>query len=239
VPQAFPDAQVRAILFDVDGTLVDSIDGIVQGLHDAFVHYGNHDYSPAKIRSMVGTPLIEQMKLALGTDASDAELEEAMAYTMSRYAIHNANPKPFEDAVRALELASQAGIPTALVTSKNAAEMDMFLPKFKASSLASAIVCASDIEHPKPAPDCVLLACDRLGVQPQDAIMVGDSVFDLQSAKAAGAAAAAVTYGSTERARLQNEAPDFIFDRPAELLDWVRTIIAKKNEKEEEFRSAG
>lgn len=231
MPTGISPLDFRALLFDVDGTLVDSIGGLVEGLHDAFQRYGSRPFCREEIRGMIGVPLRQQMLAAIGPHADEASILEAIDYTLDRYQFHNAGHRLFEPAVEALRLAHRNGWATALVTSKNALEMERFLPGFAARDSIGCAVCASDVPAPKPAPDCVRLACTRLGVEPSEAAMIGDSIYDLRSARAAGAAAIAVGYGSTPEPVLMAEGPDAIFATPDDLLAWIQEAISYRHEK--------
>lgn len=229
----FPPADLRAVLFDVDGTLVDSVDGLVRGLHDAFVKFGSPETTPEQIQAMIGTPLSEQMRLACGPDAPESLIEDAMRYTLERYAVHGGTLKLFQPAVDVLVACHAAGFKTALVTSKNADEIAVFQPKFPAMHAVGTVVCASDVAQPKPAAESALLACARLGVEPSQALFVGDSIFDLRCAKSAGCAAIAVSYGAMPAERLLAEAPEAHFATPDALLAWFQsTIFNHQHEKE-------
>ncbi len=232
VPKGISLSQFEAVLFDVDGTLVDSIGGLVAGLQDSFNEFGSREFTPDEIRALIGTPLTAQMRLAIGPEATDSQISKAIEFTLERYAIHQANDTYFEPTVEALRLLYRTGWKTALVTSKNATEMKTFLPKFIAADSVDSTVCASDVTHPKPHPESIQLACKQLGTTPASALMIGDSIFDMRCAKSAGAAAIAVSYGSTDKDILLQEAPDLLFERPEELLAWIELGILDEHEKE-------
>lgn len=213
-------ACVRAVLFDVDGTLADSVPMIVAGLGDAYAHFVGVRPDAETLRGLIGMPLAAQMNL-YGLESNPTPLSERVAFTMERFDHHASKHSFFEPAVEALRACHTAGMKTALVTSKNADELRRFLPKFPAREAVDVTVCASDVRHPKPAPDSVLLACTRLGVDPADAILIGDSVFDLQCARAAEVTPVAVAYGASTEEALAREHPAALIPTPAALLDWV------------------
>ncbi len=232
VPNGISLYQFEAVLFDVDGTLVDSVGGCMAGLTDMFRKYGSREFTKKEIQSLVGIPLAEQIRTAIGRKANPGEIEEAIEFTIGRYAIHQANDPYFEPTVEALRLLHKNGWKTALVTSKNGTEMKTFWPKFVASNSVNITVCASDVTYPKPHADSIFHACKLLDTTPPKAIMIGDSIFDMRCAKSAGAAAIAVSYGSTDKDILLQEAPDLLFERPEELLAWIELGILEKHEKE-------
>lgn len=215
----------KAVLFDVDGTLVDSMGKIVNGLGDAYEKFTGNRLDEATIRSLIGLPLNVQLKNHGKPNASDDEMDEMIQYTISRYEQHRHLERELLPAIESLRLCHQAGLKTALVTSKNAAEMELFVPHFSGMEYVDASVTASDVARPKPEPDCVLLACDLINVAPQDALYIGDAIFDIQAARAAGATPVAVAYGSAAPQDLEKEKPALLLETPEALLAWTRESL--------------
>lgn len=227
-----PIDRFRGVLFDVDGTLVDSLAMITAGLGDAFEKYGTHRPSDAEIRATIGMPLTAQMRQHQTHEPTPERLEEMIAYTMERYDANVHLESEFGPAVDALHRCRRGGLRTALVTSKNAQELSSFMKRFAAAPSIDATVCASDVAHPKPAPDPVFLACERLSLAPNEVVMVGDSVYDLRAAKAAGVATVAVLYGSGSEIDLRAERPDWVAETPEALLHWIEQgLVAPCPEK--------
>jgi pyrophosphatase PpaX len=215
----------QAVLFDVDGTLVDSIEMIVRGLGDTFEEYFHVRPDDEKIRRLIGLPLSKQYGKFMKKPPTESQVAEMSRYTLSRYEFHRHHEKWFDSAVEAVKVCHMNGVKTALVTSKNKEELAAFLPIFPGTPFVDASVCASDVSHPKPDPESALLACKRLEVDPSQAVMVGDSVFDLRCARAAGLSCVAVAYGAGSRESLSAEEPDEMFDTPEELLAWAKSAF--------------
>jgi HAD superfamily hydrolase (TIGR01509 family) len=157
--------------------------------------------------------------------ASGEEMEDMIRYTISRYEHHRHLEREIAPAIEALKLCHGAGLKTALVTSKNAPEMALFVPSFSGMEYVDVSVSASDVARPKPDPECVLRACDLLNVAPQDSIYIGDAIFDMQCARAAGSTPVAVAYGSATADDLAEEKPAMLLETPEELLAWTRTSL--------------
>jgi HAD superfamily hydrolase (TIGR01549 family) len=223
MPHGLSLPRFDAVLFDVDGTLVDSVEMIVLGLGDAFEKYLGNRPEDEQIRRLIGLPLHKQFGRFMETPPTEAQIKEMSSYTLERFEIHRHRERWFDSAIEALKLSHDHGIKTALVTSKNAEELAAFLPVFPGTPYLNASVCASDVSRPKPEPDSAILACERLGVARDKAVMVGDSVFDLRCARAAGISGIAVSYGAGLREDLLNEQPNALFDTPEELLDWAKS----------------
>lgn len=215
----------KAVLFDVDGTLVDSMDKIVNGLGDAIERFTGRRPHDSEIKGLIGLPLRVQFTRYSAGSPSEEQLDEMIGYAISRYQFHKHLERVFEPAIEALRLCHTAGLKTALVTSKNAEEMRIFFDDFVGRDYVDAAVCASDVARPKPDPESVFRACELLAVRPEDAILVGDAIFDIQSAKAAGVTAVAVAYGSVPAATLQEENPAMLLQTPEALLEWTRQSL--------------
>ena len=229
---------VKAILFDVDGTLVNGLSMIIAGLGDTFEKYGNGRPADEDMLALIGMPLKSQMTLFGCSPKNDEELEEMIQYTISRYEMHQHLEVEFSEAVEALKLARKSGIGVALVTSRNTQELKNLQRHFSAWDSVQVAICASDVENPKPGADSALLAMKMLGVSKEESILVGDSIFDLRCAKAAGIRCGAALYGAGKKNDLLAEAPDTIFTTPLDLLEWVRTLVEQSHAKEEDLRQS-
>lgn len=217
--------ELKAVLFDVDGTLVDGLSVCVQGLADTYERFGTHRPKDEEIMALIGKPLSVQLKLFQASEPSPEAIDQMITYALERYEVYRHLEREFESAVQSLKLFHSNGIKTALVTSRNHAEVEVLKSTFTAINSVDVIVSASDVVNPKPAADPALLALDQLGVNCENAVFVGDSVFDIQSAQAANVYAVAVTYGSGRREHIQAQMPDVILDTPEELLAWSQAQL--------------
>jgi pyrophosphatase PpaX len=123
------------------------------------------------------------------------------------------------DVVRALKT---EGIATGLVTSKNRSGALRGLTLVRLEALMDVLVCADEVDNPKPHPEPVEKAVRLLGADPVTTIYVGDSVHDMRSGRAAGVRTAAVLWGPFGRSHLEGAQPDHWLERPEELLQLVR-----------------
>jgi AHBA synthesis associated protein len=209
---AAPVADLRAIVFDLDGVLVDSF-GVMRkaftvayaevvGPGEApFLEYNRHlgRYFP-DIMKIMGLPL-------------------AMEEPFVRESYRLAHQIPMFDGIAELLAALCArGVGTAVATGKSGPRARSLLDQLGVLTLLDHVIGSDEIAHPKPAPDIVLRALDLLGVQAAQAIMVGDAVIDLASARGAGVLAVAALWGETNAAELLAAGPDLVVRRPADLL---------------------
>ncbi|MCE9558284.1 MAG: HAD hydrolase-like protein [Armatimonadetes bacterium] len=215
----------RAVLFDVDGTLVDTLEMVITGLGDSYEHFLGTRPATEALAGMMGVPLREQM-LFWGLDQRTEEtVEDRIDYTIERYMVHRHTQKVYEPTLEAFLLCRERGIKTALVTSRNTREVHELLIDFPVFKQAESFVCSSDVEKPKPAADSALLACRRLFVQPEHAIFLGDSIYDMGCGRAAGMPTIAVTYGAGKRDALIESNPDLMIETPEQLLETFKNYI--------------
>jgi pyrophosphatase PpaX len=229
MPPRPPLSQFRAALFDVDGTLVDSLGYVVIAIAEAIHSFTGKQIPKAEIRALVGMPLARQMSF-YALDPGD--IEPMVRDSIQRMAANATEERVFEGAVQTLAICRRVGIKTALVTSKNADELKIFLQRFTQADSVDVTVCASDVLRPKPDPESALLACERLGVEPGESVFIGDSIYDMRCAKDAGMTCVAVAYGAGDRALLEAEMPDVLFDTPEELFAWGQEAILQTSCRE-------
>jgi HAD superfamily hydrolase (TIGR01509 family) len=225
MPKGLSLADFKAVLFDVDGTLVDTLPALIKGLGDSYQHFNGVRPSDEQIRALIGWPLREQMKLFRDVPPSESDVQRMVDYTIDRFEENKSSEREYLPAIEAMRLCVEQGYKTALVTSKSSREAGSFLQRYPWAQCVDTIVCSSDVKKPKPDPESALLACTRLGASPGESVFIGDSVFDMQCAHGAGVATVAVTYGSGEKTALVQEAPDAMFNSPEELLEWAKGTI--------------
>lgn len=130
--------------------------------------------------------------------------------------------KKFPNADSGIRLLNRSGIKTAVVTSKRLETLREGVEFLGLEGCFDAFVTPADTKKHKPDPEPVLFACEKLGVRPENALMVGDSVFDILSGRRAGAKTAGVNYSTTREALLKLS-PDFMAD---DLLALAETVLS-------------
>ncbi|MCL7961292.1 MAG: HAD-IA family hydrolase [marine benthic group bacterium] len=205
------------VVFDLDGTLIDSEDLILASFrHTMRTHLGEAPPDESWRRT-IGQPLAVQVRDFARSDAeADAMIR---TYTDHNLSEHDRLVRPFEGIRDALEELRRRGRTLAIATSKRrvATQMGLAACGLPEDWFAS-IVTADDVTRYKPDPEPVLRALSESGEDQADrAAYVGDSVHDMRSGRAAGVCTAAVLWGPNDRAVLSPESPDLWIERPGEI----------------------
>ncbi len=218
-----------AILFDLDGTLVDTVPFILEAVHHAFEGAPRHP-TDAEWISGIGTPLRTQLaEFAAGPEDVERLFERYRAFWLTH---HDGRTRAFPGALEVVRALAEAGHPIGVVTAKietgaiRTLRHTGLLPFVNPTAIIGADSCANAKPHPEP----VLLALARLDRPPEEALLVGDSPHDLAASRAAGVKAVGATWGASSREALAATAHH--------LLDDLRALPALVEELER-ARAAG
>jgi pyrophosphatase PpaX len=209
-------AAIQTVLFDLDGTLIDSIRLILDSYHHTLAIHGIPARTDDHWLRGVGTPL--SVQFAEWRD--DLEKLEAMVATYREYnlAHHDRMVTVYPGVLPALEAIRAAGRRTGLVTSKNRQGALRGLTLVRLEAMMDVLVCADEVINPKPHPEPVEKAVALLGADPGTTVYVGDSIHDMMSGRAAGVRTAAALWGPFGREHLELASPDYWLETPADLV---------------------
>jgi phosphoglycolate phosphatase len=189
----------RTVLFDLDGTLIDSAPDIAAAVNELLAHSGRGPLTLAQVTSMIGNgveKLVERAIAATGDVLGPEALKRQQMAMIDIYAKHLTGLTVLMPGAReALDVLHSDGIPLGLVTNKPQRFIEAVLDHFGLSALFGVVIGGDAGVPKKPAPDMLLAALEQFGVAPADAVMVGDSPADLDSARAAGTASVIVRGG--------------------------------------------
>ncbi|WP_018921935.1 pyrophosphatase PpaX [Salsuginibacillus kocurii] len=208
---------INAVLFDLDGTLVDTNDLIIASFEHTLASYGYNDFTKEDILSFIGPPLDETFRTI------DHEQAEDMVATYREHNIahHDSLIKEYEGVLETVRTLYEQQYKLAIVTTKRERTAHMGL---KAAGLApyfETVVTWNDVKNTKPDPEPLNLAMEKLGVSPRETAMVGDSHYDIVGAKNAGTQAVGVAWSIKGADHLQSYEPDVMLNHMPELLDWL------------------
>jgi len=203
------------VLFDLDGTVIDSGGIILASMRHATREVLGRDYPDEQLLQSVGGPGLEAQMHAFDPERVDELVQ-----------VYRAHNEPLHEELlccpgmeEALERLHADGRRLGVVTAKRRSTVDLAFEHVHLGQLFDTVVGGDETERHKPDPQPLLVAAERLGAEPAECAYVGDSPFDVQAAKAAGMYSVAVTWGRIhDRSRLERAEPDAIVDTAEELL---------------------
>ena len=210
------DPAFTTFLFDLDGTLLDTVDLIVFSYrHTLKAHTGAVPPDEVFLKGL-GTPLHTILQ---GFTEVPEEVEAMVeTYRIHNRAHHDAMVKSYDGALEAVQHLRARGHRLALVTSKARSVAERGLEVCGFSDLMEAIVAAEDVARHKPHPEAVTRALEILGADPGAAVFIGDSPHDLAAGHRAGVKTAAALWGPFSRRDLEPKAPDHWLHRPEDMV---------------------
>ncbi|MEK7667734.1 MAG: HAD-IA family hydrolase [Gemmatimonadota bacterium] len=193
------------VLFDFDGTLVDSVRLIVESFHHTMRVHGHEPRPDAFWIAGLGTPL----RVVFRAFTDDAAVVQRMiaTYREWNFAHHDAMVRAYPGALEAVRAVQRRGSRLGIVTSKNRDGLERGLALCGFDGLFDELVTSDDLEASKPSPEPVLLALERLGASPGRTLFVGDSPHDIAAGRDAGTETAACLWGPFSREQIAAERP--------------------------------
>jgi pyrophosphatase PpaX len=223
--------QTRAILFDLDGTLIDSTDLILRCFQHSWETVCGFNHSREALLQTFGTPLRDAMQRLLvaartsdpvgySGEVNNGTIEQLLIeYRSYNVANHDLLARPFERTREVLSELRRRGYLISVVTSKSRELGLRGLRLFSLDSLIDSAVFLEDTAVHKPHPEPILAALQRLSEVAQAAAYVGDSRHDIVAARAAGVRSVAALWGPAPRLELESERPDFAAESITDLLE--------------------
>ena len=215
-----------AVLFDIDGTLVDSNYLHVHAWHRAF-HDADIEVEAWRIHRSIGMDGSTLVKSV--TDNLDEDTGSRLKDSHSRYYKETASLlRPLPGARELLEAVDRMGLQVVLATSAPEDELAILREVLACDELVSAVTSSKDVDMAKPQPDIVDVALQRAGVDAEHAVFIGDTVWDVEACNRAGLPTLAVLSGGVSRDELENAGAHAVFDNTRELYERIDdTLIAK------------
>jgi phosphoglycolate phosphatase len=215
---------LAAVLFDLDGTLLDTVADIALALNRTMTEFGCKAPAAREVRDMIGrgSPILIQRAAAAQGRSLDESTQAAMLERFFHYygQLEESNEdtaQPFAGAAESLRALHGAGLRTAVVTNKQHRFAAALLERRGLSGWVDIVVGGDTCPRRKPDPQPVLFACESLQVPASESLMVGDSVNDAQAARAAGIPIVCVSYGYNEGRDPRTLDCDALLDTLAEL----------------------
>lgn len=210
-----------AILFDMDGTVVDSLQDICDAVNHAMRHYDLPEFEPEQIKPQLGYGAWQLLRRVLPADAADTFVDEVLEYYKPYYAEHTGDKtRPYAGVLPMMERLRAQGLRLAIISNKPDSAVQPLVTSYFAD-LVDLAVGETPAVRRKPWPDMIESAARRLGVDMKRCLYVGDSEVDIDTAKNAGIDCAAVTWGFRSREELVRAGATVIVDTPEKLTAYI------------------
>jgi phosphoglycolate phosphatase len=214
---------MRLLIFDLDGTLIDSKQDLANSVNAALAHLGREQLPDELIQSYVGNGAPVLIRRALGADASDELAAQALEFFLAYYRGHLLDNTYLYDGVReSLDRFREAGLLQAVLTNKPVGPSRKIVDGLGLSDHFLSVYGGNSFEEKKPHPMGVETLLAEAGVTAGETLFVGDSSVDVKTARNAGVKVAGVTYGFKPES-LDEHPPDLLFDSMPALADHVLT----------------
>ncbi|MBQ9950441.1 MAG: HAD-IA family hydrolase [Clostridia bacterium] len=210
----------KAILFDLDGTLLYTLDDLTDSVNYILKKYGYSERSINDVRCFVGNGLTRLIELAFGESRDD--LAEIAREFKAYYATHSdIKTKPYAGVDEMLAELSGMGIKMAVVTNKVQSAADILHEKYFKAYMPFSVGDSAERQR-KPSPESVFFALKKLGVSTDECLYVGDSEVDMKTAENAHVDCALVTWGYRDVEFLRSFAPAYLLNTPCELISIIK-----------------
>lgn len=214
---------INTILFDFDGTLVNTNEAIIASWQHTYVHYTGKEASLEHITSCFGEPLL----ITMAREFPGVEPEES-AEVYRRFQIENTDQlvKVFDGIPELLEALKKAGFRIAIVTSRTRESANRYMNMLGIDGYFEDMVSCEDTTIHKPNPEPILCCLEKLGISRDEAIMIGDSPFDMKCANNAGVKSVLVGWRITSgcASQVAGARADFEIEKPMDLMTVLKEI---------------
>ena len=214
----------KHVLFDLDGTLLDTAKDFTQVLNQLLQQYGRDEITHAKVKETVSDGARALIKLGFSIDESHENFDTYLQELLDLYAIKiiDTEAELFEGIPELIQRINNENFQWGVVTNKPSRFTTPLLKNFQAMQSASLVVCADHVSQAKPSPESLLLACKTLNCGPGECIYVGDHKRDIDAGKNAKITTIAVSWGYfPQHIQLQDWNPDLIVNSPQQIASFL------------------
>lgn len=216
--------QPSCLLWDVDGTLIDTTALIAESLDVVYRRFYGRTLPAERLRALIGIALKDQVRIFGDPETFGVSADTVMQAFIDHYEANRHRERILTDVTRLLTQGRCVGIPTGLVTSKNRQELANSLPRLGIADFIDVAITADDVTHPKPDPEGIQKALTHLQIpkaQWPQAVYIGDTVHDMRAAHAAGVRPIAVLWGAGPPELLAAQNPERLCTTPQELKEYL------------------
>jgi phosphoglycolate phosphatase len=219
---------LRGVLFDLDGTLIDSAPDLAGAANRLRADHGLAPLPLSSLRPMVGSGARGMVGVAFGVAPGEARFESLRDAFLAHYEAGLLQlTRPFDGVDALLSALEAAGIPWGIVTNKATRFAVPIVEGLGLARRAAVVVCGDTTPHAKPHPQPLWHAAEAMGLAADSVAYVGDDLRDAQAARAAGMPMAVATWGYLGLGEpVQDWGADVLVDVPGQLADWVLARVA-------------
>ena len=208
----------KVVMLDFDGTIARTIPAI---LHASEKMLGMHGYAidPVQVERNFGLALPEAFRCFANDDSIDDKTMERMILEFNTIYRNECEPliELFDGVAETLDTLKKAGV-ILLISSNNIREvLERLTTRLDIAKYFDGIICANDVVNTKPSPDIALLAIERYNIKPEEALVVGDSTYDMDMGREAGCHLCGVSFGSHSPKMLRGKGANYVIDHYSEL----------------------
>lgn len=220
-------SKIEAVLFDLDGTLLDTAQDLARALNRLLIKEGKPELPVDSIRKVVSNGGNAMVSLGFDTRMGDPEHQRLYRDLLTIYGADLASyTGPFAGIESVLSHLGSLGLPWGVVTNKPRTYSDPLLQAINLQPSCAALVCPDDVENKKPHPEPMYLACNILGCDPARTIYVGDHRRDIEAGRNAGMTTVAALYGYIDgNEDTSSWQADYNIEQPAQLIPLLNQLL--------------
>ncbi|KQU20283.1 MULTISPECIES: pyrophosphatase PpaX [Peribacillus] len=211
------NSNITTLLFDLDGTLINTIELIIDSFTKTLDHYSPGQFKREDIIPFIGPTLVDTF-----SSIDPERIDEMIAfYREHNWKNHDLLVTQYDGVFETIQTLKQSGYKLAVVTTKKRDVVEKGLRLSKLDQFFDVVVTLDDVEKAKPDPEPLVKALNQLGSVPEEAIMVGDSYHDILGGKNTGTKTAGVAWSIRGREFLESYHPDYMLEQMADLLNII------------------
>lgn len=211
---------MKAIVFDFDGTIANTLPVMFHSFREVFKTYDNQDYTDEEIKEMFGPPEPELIKQNIHSRQTKEAIE---MYYHSYESHHNELVEENKDITEMLSSLKKQGFRLGIVTGKSRRSFSISLEKLHMQQFFDVIITGYDVSNAKPDPEGLLSVLEELNTDPGDALYIGDSDTDIKAGKKAGVSVAAAQWLPEYESSEYTIEPDTVFTHPSQLTEYLES----------------
>lgn len=216
--------RIKAVLWDLDGTLLDTLDDLAASTNAALAQYGLPQRTRDEVRAFVGNGVRKLIERAVPQGTDEATVGRVYDAFVAHYGLHSRDhTRPYDGVIPMLDALLAGGVRLAIVSNKIDFAVKELSRAYFGERMSSAVGDAPGRRR-KPAPDSVMEAMRQMGVAPEETAYVGDSDVDVETARNAGVACCAVSWGFRSERCLREAGAERIAATPQELLRLLEAL---------------